>query len=70
MGILKRIRMLARRGWLIPVSNPTYLGVRDQKDRGSNPDGANSFPDPISEIPSTKRVGSMAQVVEGLPSKW
>jgi hypothetical protein len=42
---------------------PSYLGGRDQEDKGSKPARANSSRDPISKISNThkKRVGGVAQ---------
>jgi hypothetical protein len=37
--------------------NPSSSGGRDQEDRGSKPDWANSSRDPISKNPSQKRAG-------------
>jgi hypothetical protein len=35
--------------------NPSYLGGRDQEDRGSKPVGANSSRDPIFKKPIKKK---------------
>jgi hypothetical protein len=35
--------------------NPSYLGVRDQEDRGSKPALANSSRDPVLKKPITKK---------------
>jgi hypothetical protein len=37
------------------AGNPSYLGGRDQEDRGSKPAQANSSQDPISKKPITKK---------------
>jgi hypothetical protein len=39
------------------TGNPSYLGSRHQEDRGSKPAQANSFRDPISKKPITKKKG-------------
>jgi hypothetical protein len=57
------------------ICNPSYLGGRDQKDRGSKSAWTNSLQHPISEIHNTKRadrvVASMKPWVQtpGLPKK-
>jgi hypothetical protein len=43
----------ARRQW--PTCNPSNSGSRDQEDRDSKPAQANSFRDPISKTPITKK---------------
>jgi hypothetical protein len=58
----------------VPVAhtcNPSYSGSRDEKDGGLKSAQGNSSWDPISKIPSTKqnRAGTVAQVVEHLPTK-
>jgi hypothetical protein len=35
--------------------NPSYMGDRDQEDRGSKPAQVNSLQDPILKIPNTKK---------------
>jgi hypothetical protein len=41
--------------WLMPHSNPSYSGSRDQEDHLLKPAWANSLQDPISKIPNTKK---------------
>jgi hypothetical protein len=43
--------------------NPSYSGGRDQEDRSSKSDWANSSRDPISKVPNTERAGGVAQGV-------
>jgi hypothetical protein len=44
--------------------NPSYLGGRNQEDLGSKPAQRNSFQDPISKNPITKKwAGGVAQGV-------
>jgi hypothetical protein len=39
---------------VVYACNPSYSGVRDQKDHGSKPVWANSLQDPTSRKPITK----------------
>jgi hypothetical protein len=48
--------------------NPSYLGGRDQEDRGSRPAWAKSET-PSQKQPMQRRAGKMDEVVEYLPSK-
>jgi hypothetical protein len=48
--------------------NPSYSGGRDQQDRGSKPDQAKSFQDPISKNPSQKSLVEWLKV-KALSSK-
>jgi hypothetical protein len=49
--------------------NPSYSGNREQEDYSSKPSQANKLQDPILKKNNTKRAGTVAQVVEHLPSK-
>jgi hypothetical protein len=59
------VRTLAHAGyWVVHTYNLIYLGGKpDQEDPGLKPDQGNSFRDPITKIPSTKRASRVAQVV-------
>jgi hypothetical protein len=40
---------------VVHIYNPSYLGSRDQQDRGLKPASANSMQDLISKIINTKK---------------
>jgi hypothetical protein len=46
--------------------NPSYSGGRDQEDCGLKPSQANSFQDPISRKPITKKGGVAGGVAQGV----
>jgi hypothetical protein len=49
--------------------NPSYSGGRDEEDWHSKPTGQIAYKIPSQKYPTQNRVGGMAQVTEGLPSK-
>jgi hypothetical protein len=49
--------------------NPSRSRGRDQEDHGLKPAHASSLRELILKIPNTKRAGTVAQVVDCLPSK-
>jgi hypothetical protein len=57
-GTYKMIYIKKIKNSLLPVAhtyNPSYLGGRDQEDRGLRPGQVNSLRNPISKIPNTRK---------------